>query len=78
MALVTCDTPSAFRGYQWLSAGSVVEMPDEEAAELLDLAGPNGGYVIVPEKKPAARKVTEPAPPAKLSEVVRPAKITEA
>ena len=78
MAQVTSDTPSAFRSYQWLHTGHVVEMPDEEAAELLDIAGPNGGYTVVPAKKAAAKKVTEPASPAELSEVLPEGDVTEA
>lgn len=84
MAQVTSDTPSAYRSpagthYQWHHRGHVVEMPDEEAAELLEIAGPNGGYTIVPAKKaPAKKAVAEPAPPAKLSEVKPAATLTEA
>ena len=63
MAQVTSETASSFRGYVWERAGAVVEMPDDEAAELLGIAGPDGGYAVVPAKKTAARKpVSEPAP----------------
>lgn len=79
MAQVISETPSSFRHYQWLHPGHVVEMPDDEATELLDIAGPAGGYTVVPSKKPPSKKaVTEPAPPAKISEVVKPATLTEA
>lgn len=78
MALVTSTHISCFRGYQWPHAGAVVEMPDEEAAELLEIAGPNGGYTAVMSRKPARKAVTDPAPPAKISEVVPAATLTEA
>jgi hypothetical protein len=76
VAQVTSEHISAFRGYQWLSAGAVVEMPDEEAAELLELAGQHGGYAIVP-KKAARKPVTEPAPAAAVSEVLPEGNVTE-
>ena len=80
MAEVTSDTPSSFRGYQWPHAGAVVEMPDDEAAELLGIAGPAGGYSVVPAKKAAARKpVAEPAPNAgEFSEVAPEGSVAEA
>jgi hypothetical protein len=79
VAQVTSDTPSAFRGYQWPHAGALVEMPDEEAAELLAIAGPDGGYVIVPAKRPAKKAVTEPAPKGgEFSEVTPDGDVTEA
>ena len=62
MAQVTSETVSSFRGYVWFHAGAVVEMPDDEAAELLVLAGPNGGYTVLPAKRSARKPVSEPAP----------------
>ena len=79
MALVSSETPSSYPGYRWLTAGAVVEMPDEEAAALLKLAGPNGGYAIVPppQKRQRGKAVSEPAKPGGLSEVVPEGGITE-
>jgi len=78
MAQVTSDTPSSFRGYQWPHAGAVVEMPDDEAAELLAIAGPDGGYTVMP-KRAARKAVAEPAPAAgQFSEVAPEGDVTEA
>jgi hypothetical protein len=78
MAQVSCDMPSSFRGYRWHHAGDAVEMPDEEAAELLAIAGPHGGYAIAP-KRAARKAVTEPAPKgAEFSEVTPEAGVAEA
>lgn len=62
MAQVTSETASSFRGYVWPHAGAVVEMPDDEAAELLAIAGPDGGYAVLPAKRAARKPVSEPAP----------------
>jgi hypothetical protein len=78
MAQVTSDTPSSFRGYQWPYARAVVEMPDDEAAELLAIAGPAGGYTVAP-KRQAKKPVTEPAPKGtEFSEVTPPGNVAEA
>jgi hypothetical protein len=79
MALVSSELPSAYPGYQWPHAGAVVEMPDEEAAALIELAGPDGGYAIVapPQKRQRGKAVAEPAKPGGLSEVVPEGGITE-
>jgi hypothetical protein len=53
MAQVSCDHVSAYPGYQWERPGAVVEMGDDEAAMLLEIAGPDAGYAILPPPKPA-------------------------
>ena len=82
MAQVTSEHPSAdWMGHVWPHAGASVEMGDDEAAALLEIAGPNGGYVIVPPpvkrqaKKAAA--VSEPGPKQVLSEVTPEGNVTE-
>jgi hypothetical protein len=69
MAQVISEIPSSFRGYRWQHAGDSVEMPDDEAAELLAIAGPAGGYAVAPPKKTARKAVSEPAPKGGFSEV---------
>jgi hypothetical protein len=61
MAQVSCDHVSAFPGYQWDRPGAVVEMGDGEAAMLMEIAGPDAGYAIIPPPKPP-RSVKTPAP----------------
>ena len=78
MAQVTSDTASSFRGWQWPSPGAVVEMPDDEAADLLAIAGPDGGYTVLP-KRAAKKQVTEPAPKSgEFSEIAPESDVAEA